>query len=700
MTAALDLKQFENDAGVRQSIRRAQNLLRPPPDIKPSEWAERNVRIPEGNAKPGRLRFANAPYQVEPVDQLVNPDCYRVSLMWGAQVGKTLAALIMQGFSIELQPRSQMMMQPSRDDLLTWLETKFNPLVDSTPELKRRIAKPRGRDGVNNQKMKSYPGGFLMFAWSGSPKTMRGRSAPLIVCDEVDGYDATAEGHPVGLLWQRAATFGDDRMLVEISTPTVKDESYIEKAFEAGDQRRFHVCCPECGHLQTFKWENVNWKGRVSTGIDDAEKDMADMDAHEPASALYACEGCGVLLDDGQRVAAIRNAVRDGGGWIAAKPFKGHASYHLNEMYSTFRRLRDIVQSYLDKLATDDLQTFVNVSLSRTWEEKGEKADPASMQERAKLEVWRAQVPAGGVYLTAGVDMQMDRLEIEVVAWGEAEESWSVAYIVLWGDTTQPDVWEDLDTLWDETYLHESGAQLEVKAAVLDTGGTNGMTQAAYNYLKGKTGRRLFAGKGVPGWDVPVVQAPMRKQSGRVKRKVDLFNVGVDGAKAVVMRRWARVEPGPGYCHIPHDREEEWFKQATAEKLVTRYVKGQPVREWHKPDKARNEALDCRVYAYAALKIMNPPLKRLSERMRAQMPEKVPFKQIEPKAAQSREEWAKETANKAIRLRDALETLRETRAEKPPEEPKPQPKETAKVERPSKPAKRTAAKRKNFATTW
>lgn len=628
--AHLNADQFENIAGVRASIRRAQAMFMPPPNIKPSDWAQSGaIRIPEGNAKPGPYRLANAPYQRDPMDQLVNPDCYRVTLMWGAQIGKTLTALAVQAYCIEMRPRSQMMMQPSNGDLTTWLETKWNPLVDANKTLQRLIAKPRGREGVNNQKMKSYPGGFMMFAWSGSPKTMRGRSAPLIVCDEVDGYAVTEEGHPVGLLWQRAATFGDDRMLVEISTPTIKGESYIEASFEAGDKRRFHIICPECGHHQTLKWENVHWNGRRSHGIDDADLDTGH-DDHEPASARYACEGCGVLLDDGQRVAAIRTAEENGAGWKAEKPFKGHASYHANELYSTFRRLRDIVQSYLDKLATDDLQTFVNVSLSLTWEEKGEKADPDSLQERAKHEVWAAPVPMGGLYLTAGIDMQMDRLEVEVVAWGEAEESWSVGYYVLWGDPLQADVWQDLDDLLAEEFLHEVGVHLPISAACLDTGGTSGMTQAAYDWLRGKTGRRMFGVKGQAGWGMPIVQAPQRKQSGRKARKVDLFIVGTDEAKLVVMRRLAKSQPGPGYVHVPATREAEWFKQITAEKMVTRYVKGQPIREWHKPDKARNEALDCRVYAYAALKISPPSFKKLAERIKQLAEAARPAEQARP----------------------------------------------------------------------
>lgn len=599
---------FANIEGIDQAIRRAQQQLLPPPDMKPSEWAQANIRIPSGNAVPGPLRLDNAPYQREPMDMLVDPDCYRVTLMWGAQVGKTMLALCVQAYSVAAEPRSQMMMQPSQDDLRTWLETKFNPLAEECAPVNNAIAKPRGRDGVNNQKMKSYPGGFLMFAWSGSPKTMRGRSAPLIVCDEVDGYERTSEGHPVGLLWQRSATFGDQRFLLEISTPTLKGESYIEKAYEMGDQRHFFVCCPHCDDHVTLEWENVKWDGQRET---DAET-LAAIDEQKPETAHLYCPSCGAQWNDGERIAAIRQAEERGAGWKASRPFEGHASYHLNELYSTFRKVPAIVRDYLDKLKTDDLQTFTNVSLARTWEEEGDKVDPDSLM--ARREEYAAQVPAGGLYITAGIDMQVDRLECEVVAWGVGEESWSLGYHVLWGDPLTPDPWDALDDLLAETYQHETGAIMPIMAACLDTGGTSGYTQAAYDYARGRTGRRLFAIKGVGGWGRPIVEKPQRKQSGKDARKVDLFLVGTDEAKLITARRLNKTAPGPGYCHFPADRDEEWFKQITAEKLTMRYVKGQPIREWRKPDKARNEALDCRNYALAALKIMQPSFRRLAEK--------------------------------------------------------------------------------------
>lgn len=616
-----DASQFSNlDAVLAGTQRAVQNIV-PPPELLPSQWAELNVRIPVGNAKPGPIRFDNAPYQRGMLDAIKEPGIRRISYKTGAQLGKTTIQQCITGYFIDHEPKSQILVQPTQGDVQTFLETKLRPMLDANPTISNKMAKQRSREGVNNSRIISYLGGWLMFSWAGSPRTLRGRSAPITQADEIDGYEATPEGDPGELLAQRAASFGDEALRTESSTPTIEGASRIDTAYQEGDQRRFYVPCPHCSHEQYLRWDNVIWTGRASRDIDDAEEDLGK--EHQPETAAYACEGCGALWSDGERIAAIREAEKNGAGWRASKPFRGHASFDAPEMLSTFRRLRDIVQSYLDKLALGDMQSFVNVSLAQVYTEKGEKADPSSLQLRA--EQYRAEVPTGGLYLTAGIDMQMDRLECEVVAWGIGEESWSVAYYVLWGDPLEQDVWDDLDDVLAGTYQHESGAVLSISSAVLDTGGTKkqgqSYTQAAYDYARGKTGRRLFAGKGVGGWGRPIVEKPQRKQSGKKARKVDLFLVGVDEAKLVVMRRLAATvgadtrTGGPGYCHTPSDRDAEWYRQLTAEKLLTHYVKGQPVRSWSKPDRARNEALDCRVYAYAALKIMNPNMKRLAERL-------------------------------------------------------------------------------------
>jgi len=591
---------FANAASITKVTRRAQRFLRPPPNLSPSKWAEKNVKIPVGNAVPGLIRFDNAPYQREPLDMMADPECERITLMWGAQVGKTQTALCGQAYFVAQNPVSQIMMQPSQGDLHTWLETKFNPLVEANEDLQEAIAKPRGRDGVNNQRMKSYPGGFMMFSWSGSPKTMRGRSAPKIICDETDGYDRTSEGHPVSLLWQRAATFGDQRMLLEISTPTIKGASYIEASFESGDQRRFHVVCPHCDHHQTLKWSNVKWNKD-----DDGE--------HLPNSAYYQCDsGHGCWWDDGERIAAIRQAEEKGAGWKATKPFRGHASYHLSELYSCFRELKDIVQSFLDKKAANDLQTFTNVSLAETWVEEAEEVEAEALMSKA--EKYKALVPSGAGVLTAGVDMQEDRLECEVVGWGLGEESWNIDYKVFWGDPTRGDVWDELFEYLGETFTHESGAEMRIASTCVDTGGNGGLTTSAYEQLAGKHTRKIFAIKGVGGWGRPVVSAPKKQKQGKRARPVSLFTIGTDEAKLIVARR-NKLVSGPGSCHFSDERDTEYFEQMTAERLITRLVKGFPFREWHK-GRERNEAFDCRVYAYAALKIERPNIRVRLERLK------------------------------------------------------------------------------------
>ncbi len=685
---------FANAEAVLAAIRRAATNLVPPADMLPSEWAETNVKIPVGNAIPGPISFANAPYQRGMLDAIKEPGIRRIDYMTGAQLGKTTVQQCITGYFIEHEPRSQMFVQPTQGDVQTFLETKLRPMLDANPKISSRMAKQRGREGVNNSRIISYIGGWLMFSWAGSPKTLRGRSAPVTQADEIDGMVATPEGDPVELLTQRSATFGDQSLSTRSSTPTVKGASRIETGYLEGDQRRYYVGCPDCKEPQYLKWPNVRWNGRASTDTKTAESDIGI--EHDATTAVYACEHCGSCWDDGMRIAAIRNAERDGHGWIASKPFKGHASFHAPEMLSTFRRLRDIVQSYLDKLAVGDVQSFVNVSLGETYEETGERADAETLFMRR--EPFRVAVLAGGLVLTAGIDMQTDRLEVELVAWGIGEESWSVDYTVLWGDPLHPDVWQDLTDYLSMTWTHESGAELPIACACLDTGGTAGYTQAAYEYVRTNKSRKLFAIKGGGTWGSPIVSAPSRKQSGKTVRKVDLFMVGVDDAKLTVMRRLAQEVKGPGYCHFPDDREMEYFAMLTAEKLVTRYVKGFPVREWHQQRK-RNEALDCRVYALAALKILNPSMKRLAERLK--MPEiEQETAVIEPVLEAKRSKTIAEIREKQLKLAPSsaqkpIQKTAEKRADIPPQDVKPPVADNKRIKRSS-----AAKKRTGWVNSW
>lgn len=580
MSCRLDLAQSKTILRNRL-YRHSADAIRPLPKLLPSEWAEANIRIPLGNAIPGLIRFDNAPYQREPLDMISRADCERITLMWGAQTGKTNVFNCAIGFNIDQRPRSMMVMQPSQGDLKTWLETKLNPMIEGNDNLSGRVAKPRAREGVNNQQMKSYPGGYLMFAWAGSPKTMRGRSAPVVICDEIDGYEATPEGDPVSLLWQRAATFGDQRLLIESSTPTIKGASRVENSYEQSDQRRYYIPCPHCEEYQTLKWSNVSWSKN-------------EQGEHLPETAIYACEHCGGVINDGQKVAALRK-----GEWRAAKPWRGHAGYHLNELYSAFRKFRDIVKSFLEKKEANDLQTFVNVSLAETWEEQGDQVEASPLF--ARREDYGAELADGCLVLTAGIDVQDDRLEIGVEAWGERDENWKIDYQIISGDPAAIETWQKLDQALLRRYAFKNGTSIGIAAAFIDSGGH--FTQKVYDYVRPLESRRIFASKGMGGEGVPIVSRPSRSNLG----KVPLYMIGASTGKELMFASLAVNRPGAGYVHFPHKPffDLEYFEQLTAEKRVTRYVKGQPKREWVKR-RARNEALDIAVLNIGARILLNP----------------------------------------------------------------------------------------------
>ena len=575
-TATIDLS---NEKGLRRMHVRARRHVIPPPKLAPSEWAEAHCRIPNGNALPGPVRFRNAPYQREPLDMIDNPDVHTISLMWGAQTGKTQVQLMSIGYFISHKPQKQIVMQPSETDLLAWLTDKFEPLAESTPDIKNKMAPPRGRDGVNNKKMKQYIGGSLQFSWAGSPNTMRGRSAPKIYCDEVDGYDRTKEGSQISLISERNSTFLDDRMLFITSTPTDKNFSVIDDFYNQGDGRQWWVPCRDCGHHQVLRWEQVHW---ITT--DDGD--------HKPDTAGYCCESCGSLWDDGKRFWSTRN-----GEWRSQRIFAGHASYHLPSMASTLVRLADIVREFLRRKESNDLQTFVNTKLAEAWEERGERVDTHSLM--ACAEPFPDTIPDGVHVLTIGADVQADRIECELVGWDASEQSWSIAYEILPGDPTQDDVWQQLEDVIRARYPHESGSEMSVSQVCVDAGYLTKRVQA----FCGRMGTHVVPVFGRAGPNRPVVETSLQRVRRLRKRRqsgVRTEIVGVDEAKSVIYRR-LRLSPGqPGSAHFPDDRDEEWFHQLTSEKLVTRYSKGRPVREWLKT-RERNEALDCRVYAYAAL---------------------------------------------------------------------------------------------------
>ena len=568
------------DQRLQDSFSRA---LKPPPKLTVSEWADMYRQLSsESSAEAGRWSTSRAEYQRGMMDAVSDPMIETVVLMTAAQVGKTELINNVVGFHIHQDPAPMLVVQPTLEMAQTWSKDRLAPAIRDTAVLAERIADPRARDSGNTTLHKVFPGGHVTACGANSPSSLASRPCRVILCDEVDRYPISAgsEGDPVGLAKRRSATFWN-RKIILVSTPTDKGASRIEQAFAESDQRRYFVKCVDCGEHQTLKWSNVRW-----------EHDR-------PATACYVCEHCGSLWDDAQRFRAIRY-----GEWRATAAGDGKtAGFHLSALYSPWTPLEDSVRDFLaSKRDPMRLKTWVNTFLGETWEEQGEQLDEYDLLNRR--EDWGDELPEEVLLLTAGVDVQDDRIEYEVIGWGRGEESWSIEYGTLYGDPSTTELWARLDGILQKTRSHPISGEMVVRASCVDSGGH--YTQQVYNYCRLRAGKRVFAVKGIGGEGKPIVGRPTKNNIG----KINLFPIGVDTAKELVYSRLKMTEEGEGYCHFPLDRGEEYFRMLTAERKVTRYFKGRPRQEWMKI-RNRNEALDCRVYGLAALGILNLNLEAL-----------------------------------------------------------------------------------------
>lgn len=513
------------------------------------------------------------------MDALSEPGVHTAIVMSSAQIGKTVILKAIVGYHVDQDPAPILIMQPTEHMAEAFSKDRLAPMIRDTPCLKHRIADPRSRDSGNSILHKRFNGGHLTMVGSNSPSALASRPIRIVLCDEVDRYPASAgtEGDPVNLAIKRTATFWN-RRIVLTSTPTVKGLSRIEQAYLISDQRRYYVPCPHCQHYHHLQWANVHF------------------DPAHPQNAAMACPECGGLIEEKHKGALLAK-----GEWRAENPgVKGIAGFHINELYSPWRRWADVVTDFLAaKGQPETLKTWVNTSLGETWEEQSEKSDPASLLSRRE-NYTRDRLPAGILYLTAGVDCQDDRLELEVVGWrqtsrDEPPESWGVEYHVLRGDPARTAVWEQLDNILKGEWRTETGRVLRISAACVDSGGHH--TAQVYAFCTERKGRHVYATKGMAG-PRPVWSHKAGKSQ---KYKAQVWHIGVDTGKDAWYARLRIADPGPGYCHFPLAYNEDYFDMLTAEQVRTKYSKGHPVREWFCPKGRRNEALDIRVMSLAAL---------------------------------------------------------------------------------------------------
>lgn len=555
-------------------------MVAPPPTLTVSEWADKYRRLSsESSAEPGQWRTSRAPYQREIMDAVNDPECNTVIVMSSAQVGKTELILNSIGYFIDYDPSPIMLIQPTLEMAQAFSKDRLAPMLRDSPSLRGKVKDVKARDSGNTMLHKTFPGGQITMAGANSPASLASRPIRIVLLDEVDRYPASAgtEGDPVALVTKRSTTFWN-RKRIMVSTPTIKGASRIETEYLTSTMEQWCLPCPSCGEYQPLEWGRVQYE-----------------------DATMRCMECGFHHSESEW--------KDGneqGKWIARQD-SSKRGFHLNELASPWKTWAEIIEDYKEAKVTgvEALKTWTNTALGETWEEQGEQLDESGLLDRR--EEYGTQCPAGVRVLTAGVDVQKNRLEVEVVGWGKGKESWGIEYRQIPGDPSKQDVWNRLAEYLDRTWQGGDGSRLRVACAAIDSGGHH--TTEVYRFVAAHESRNIFAIKGKGGAGVPLI--------GRVSRtpreKAALFTVGVDAGKEKLMTRLAVSEIGPDYCHFPLDPDrgydQLYFRGLTSEKKVIRTFKGKPRVEWiKKSGSARNEPLDLRNYATVALEILNPNL--------------------------------------------------------------------------------------------
>jgi phage terminase large subunit GpA-like protein len=583
-------------------LARCVSVLKPPPELTLSQWADRyRMLSPEASAEPGRWHTDKAPYQREIMDAIGDPHIRKVVIMSAAQIGKTDAFILNTiGFYMDYAPAPILVMQPTLDMGQTFSKDRLAPMLRDTPEL-RGLVDIKSRYAGNTIMKKNFPGGHITIVGANSATGLASRPIKVLLADEVDRYPKTAgtEGDPLSLAQKRQTTFWDKKTVM-VSTPVIKGDSRIETEYLQSTQEEWNVPCPGCGHYQPLAWANIVF-----------DKDDPNTDVH------MKCERCGQEFGEYDwKSQGIK------GRFVAGNPTAEARGFHLNTLASTFCGWNEIVQKFLiadqqmKQGNPEGMKVWVNTELGETWEERGERLEENEII--ARRELYDAQVPDQVLILTAGIDTQDDRFEVEVVGWGIGKESWGIRYQKIYGDMKSEQPWKDLDVFLQQTFYKQDGTGLRIAAAFMDSGGHH--TNEVYTFTKQRWERRVWALKGRGGPDVPYLKNPTKNN----REKTPLFVVGVDTGKALLYQRLRVTTPGPNYCHFPLNEgsgyDEAYFIGLTSEKMVVRFRKGRAVTSWEIIDQAhkRNEALDCRNYAQAVMEVLNPP-QLMSEPEQAKM---------------------------------------------------------------------------------
>ena len=610
----------------------ARRALKPPPRLNLIEWADAYRRVAERtSASPGRWRTSTQPIAFGPMAAMTDADTHTVSVMAGTQVVKTEFLINVAGYFIHQDPSPILFVQPTQGAAQAFSKERFAPTVEVTPALRDLVQPPRSRDSENTITHKVYPGGSLDFVGANSPTDLASRPKRVILCDEIDKYppSAGAEGDPLKLAEERASTYHaiGRAKFARACSPTVEGASRIGREYKASDQRKCFVSCPHCQAEQVLSWAQVRW-------------DQDEAGAHLPETASIACSQCGSIWAERERMAALAALAQlPSYGWRQTKefsccgenqrpekwddrgrarcvycggpaPYDGHAGFHISKLYSTRHRLAEIVREFLEAKGDPELlRKWTNTALAEEWKEQlGEGFTGDDLASRAEA-YGPDDLPEDVLVITGFCDVQGDRLEVQLIGWGQDEEAWPFLYEIIHLDPSQGSAWTELDALHQRMFTTRGGRKLRVAAFGVDA---RYHTAMVLDYCRRRKGRRIFACMGTPG-----TRPLWPTRASRSKTNDPIYLTGVNAGKEAVYGRLKipRSDSGerkPGFIHFPIADAfgPDYFAQLTAEVRVFAMRMGQPFTRWELPKGKRNEALDTFVGALAVRRALPRRIER------------------------------------------------------------------------------------------
>jgi phage terminase large subunit GpA-like protein len=545
--------------------------FRPPPKIAPSVFAEAEIILPSSaNSIPGPLRLAA--YQRELVDAIAADDAEIIVMQLSSQVGKSLSVDCQIAHCVANEPGPALHVSPTSQRALEFVRDRLDPLIAASPTLRKLVGTADNRKGTDSVSAKSYAGGQIAFASSFKPDELAARAIRYLFLDEVDRFAVSAaqEGSPVDLAIKRTQTFkGKGRKIVMVSTPTSRSASRINEWFERGDKRRFMMTCPDCGHAAPFEFANLRW------------------DEGKPQTAHLSCPECGCVIDEPRRREMIENGV-----WVpTAEGEPGVRSYHLNELASKFSTMEAVARTYDAAKTPMQKQAWHNTCLGEVFD-AGVEVELTASELAARAEPIAAPFASDIKFITAGVDVQSNRLECTFMAHHADDTHAILNHLKLMGDSSGDAVWQSLDAVLGTVFPLQNGQSLNVAVVAVDAG-FNADQVMKFVHSQRRKSRACYAVKGKAGFGEPAL-----RWGGRLKGQMKLLLVGVDGVKLIVQKHLALQTIGPGYIRLPDHLPPEYFEGLASEELRVKIVKGAPRYEFFRTYR-QNEPLDCACYAKA-----------------------------------------------------------------------------------------------------